>query len=201
MVATEYVLVDSNSIQLLYIGPATLTRTATTAPSRGTLCVTFYKFILVKMTRNTLAILFLSLLLACKSSKRNAYFFLSNTSETKKAVDIKVVIGNTNVFDDTIKYTNIAPDLQYTPHVKLPEGEYILRVIADNSKVTTEQTINLDNDRWIFVSYSYIPPIDTAEVNNRSKNFGYDTSWINQQLRGVPPAVKVHIMNKEPVHM
>ncbi len=37
MVATEYVLVDSNSIQLLYIGPATLTRTATTAPSRGTL--------------------------------------------------------------------------------------------------------------------------------------------------------------------
>ena len=37
MVATEYVLIDSNSIQLLYIGPATLTRTATTAPSRGTL--------------------------------------------------------------------------------------------------------------------------------------------------------------------
>ncbi len=37
MVATEYVLIDSNSIQLLYIGPTTLTRTATTAPSRGTL--------------------------------------------------------------------------------------------------------------------------------------------------------------------
>ncbi len=41
MVATEYVLIDSNSIQLLYIGPATLTRTATTAPSRGTLAVIF----------------------------------------------------------------------------------------------------------------------------------------------------------------
>jgi hypothetical protein len=38
MVATEYVLVNSNSIQLLYIGSATVTRTATTAPSRCTLC-------------------------------------------------------------------------------------------------------------------------------------------------------------------
>lgn len=37
MAASEYVLIDSNSIQLLYIGSATVTRNATTAPSRGTL--------------------------------------------------------------------------------------------------------------------------------------------------------------------
>ncbi len=35
MAAVEYVLIDSNSNQLLYIGPATLTRTTATAPSRG----------------------------------------------------------------------------------------------------------------------------------------------------------------------
>ncbi len=33
-VVSEYVLVDSNSIQLLYIGSPTLTRTTATAPSR-----------------------------------------------------------------------------------------------------------------------------------------------------------------------
>ena len=34
MAAAEHVLVDSNSNQLLYIGSATVTRTAATAPSR-----------------------------------------------------------------------------------------------------------------------------------------------------------------------
>jgi len=33
--ASEYVLIDSNSNQLLYIGSATVTRTSATAPSRG----------------------------------------------------------------------------------------------------------------------------------------------------------------------
>ncbi len=36
MAASEYVLIDSNSNQLLYIGRATLTRTTATSPSRGT---------------------------------------------------------------------------------------------------------------------------------------------------------------------
>jgi hypothetical protein len=35
--ASEYVLVDSNSGELLYLGSATLTRTAATAPSRRAL--------------------------------------------------------------------------------------------------------------------------------------------------------------------
>ncbi len=47
MAATEYILVDSNSNQLLYIGPATLTRTAATAPSRGTLAVIFMRCIVL----------------------------------------------------------------------------------------------------------------------------------------------------------
>ena len=37
MAASEYVLIISNSIELLYLGSATVTRTAATAPSRRTL--------------------------------------------------------------------------------------------------------------------------------------------------------------------
>ena len=137
----------------------------------------------------------------CNSPDPNAYFFISNTSENKKAVDIKVTIDTTAIFHDIIEYTDIAPDLQYTPNTTLPKGKYFIRVVADSGRAVAEQQIYLDNDRWIFISYSYKPPIDTAEANNLMKNFGNDTSWIDQQLRGSPPRVVIHIMDKEPIHM
>lgn len=146
-------------------------------------------------------LLILPLLTGCSWFQPTAYFFISNTSEDKKVVDIKVSIGSKDVFNNTIKYTNIQPDLQYTPYVTLPKGKYIIRVTADSGKVAVEQPVDLGNDRWIFVSYGFRPPIDTVEANTLLRNFGNDTSWVNPQLRGFPPSVKIHIMDKEPVHM
>lgn len=155
----------------------------------------------MQLPRQLKLLFILTLLTACNWFQPTAHFFISNNSDHKKDVDINVSIGTKDVFSDTIKYTNIRPDLQYTPYVTLPKGKYMIRVTADNGKVAVEQPINLGNDRWIFVSYAYKPPIDTAEANMLLKSFGNDTSWVNPQLRGFPPSVTIHIMAKEPVHM
>ena len=156
---------------------------------------------MVKRLRQTFFSLTILLLTSCKWFQPTAYFFISNTSRDKKAVDIRVTIAGKSVLNDTIRYTGIQPDLSNTPYVSLPKGKYIIRVSADNGQALAEQPIDLGSDRWIFVSYSYKPPIDTAHANMLLNNFGNDTSWVNPQVRGFPPSVTVYIMNKEPVHM
>ena len=145
-------------------------------------------------------ILLAYILASCNSPKPTAYFFISNTSDSKKLINIKVTIDTISVFNDTIKYSNIAPDLQYTPDLRLPKGKYIIRVFADSAKAFAEKQLNLDNDRWVFISYSYKPPIDTVEAQSL-KNFGIDTTFLKEQIRGSPPTVIIHIMDKEPIHM
>lgn len=149
-----------------------------------------------------LTLLFIILLLTgCKWFQPTAYFFISNTSKDDKPVDIKVSIAGKVVFYDTIKYNGVAPDLQYTPHISLPKGKYIIKVAADGGKATAEQPVDLGNDRWIFISYLFAKPIDSAQAKLMVTNFGNDTSWVNSKLRGLPSKVTIYIMNREPVHM
>ena len=155
----------------------------------------------MQLLRRNSIILVLFLLAGCNWFQRTAYFFISNTSEDRKAVDIQVSIGDKTVYNDRIKYTDIAPDLQYTPYVTLPKGKYMMRVTADSGKVSIEHPVDLGTDRWIFVSYSYKAPIDTAKAKILFENFRNDTTWLNLQVRGYLPNVKIHIMDKEPVHM
>jgi hypothetical protein len=149
-----------------------------------------------------IVIVFITIVLAgCNWFQPTAYFFISNISRERKAVDIKVSIADKTVLDDTIRYTGIQPDLSNTPYVSLPKGKYVIRVTADNAQTLAEQPINLGNDRWIFISYSYLPPIDTAHADMLMKSFGEDTASVNSRVRGYPPRVTIHIMDKEPVHM
>ena len=145
-------------------------------------------------------LLLISIFAGCRASNSEAYFFISNTSNDKKSVDIKVTIDTNTIFNGIAKYSNIAPDLQYTPFLTLPKGNHTIKVVADSSRALAEKEINLDNDRWIFVSYTYKLPMDSIEGSNLKKNFGSDTSWINNQLKGYPPKIIIHIMDKEPVH-
>lgn len=151
--------------------------------------------------RTVKLLLILQLLNGCSWFQPTANFIISNGSEDREIIDIKVSIGAENVFNDSIRYSNIEPDLQYTPYVTLPKGLYTIKVIADSGKVIVEQPINLDNDRWIFVSYGYKQPLDTIELGPFMKMVGNDTSWVNTQRRGFPPRVTIHIMEKEPIHM
>lgn len=165
------------------------------------LCVTIEYFQMAKLLQGALFLLIVLLFTGCKWFQPTAYFFISNTSRDKRAVDIKVSIADKTVLSDTLRYTGIQPDLSTTPYISLPKGKYIIRVSADNGKANAAQPVDLGSNRWIFISYSYTPPIDTAHANLLLKNFGNDTSWVNPQLRGFPPSVTIYIMDKEPVHM
>jgi len=144
---------------------------------------------------------FLTLCFGCRLFQPTAYFFISNGSEDKTPVDLQVKIGVQTVFYDSIKYTNVRPDLQYTPSITLTKGKYTIFVTADSGRTSLTQTIMLDGDRWIFISYSYNSPADSVQREILKKNFGYDTSFINHKIRGTPSNVVIHIMDKEPIHM
>ncbi|MCF1715971.1 hypothetical protein L0U88_15125 [Flavihumibacter sp. RY-1] len=148
-----------------------------------------------------LLIAFLTIFLTgCNWFRPTAYFFISNISKERKAVDIKVSIAAKKVLDDSIRYTGIQPDLSNTSNISLPKGKYVKKVTADNGQALAEQPIYLGNDKWIFISYSYLP-IDTAHANMLINKLGDDTASVNLRLGGHPPSVTIFIMDKEPVHM
>jgi hypothetical protein len=155
----------------------------------------------VQIPRLLILLLFIHSLTGCKWFQPTTYFFISNTCRDDKPVNIKVTIAGETVFNDTIRYTNIRPDLTYAPYISLPKGKYTIKVAADNGKATAEQPIDLGNDRWVFISYSFAKPIDSSEAKLLLTNFDNDTSWVNPQLRGSPSKVTIYIMDKEPVHM
>jgi len=130
----------------------------------------------------------------CRLFQPTAYFFIVNESQDKKTVDINVTIGGETVFNNVVKYTNVRPDLQYTPDLTLTKGKYIITIIADSGKVQVTQPIMLDGDRYIFVTYSYKEPLDSATL---VKNLGFPLA---EKLKGQEPKIGIYISDKEPVH-
>ena len=153
------------------------------------------------MIRILILISAVTLLFGCKLIQPTAYFFISNVSKDKTPVDIQIKIGQQSVFDDSIHYTNVAPDLQYTPSITLTKGKYTIFITADGGKTSLTQPLMLVNDRWVFVSYSYNAAADSIQREVLIKYFGHDTTYLNRQLRGTPPRVGIYIMDKEPLHM
>jgi len=84
---------------------------------------------------------FLVTLTSCHFFQPTAHFFIVNESQDKKAVDINIQLGGQTVFNDTVKYTNVRPDLQYTPSKTLTKGKYTIFVTADSGKVQVQQPI------------------------------------------------------------
>ncbi|WP_121357795.1 hypothetical protein [Flavisolibacter nicotianae] len=155
----------------------------------------------MQLPRHLSLLLFTPLLTSCKWFQPTAYFFISNTSRDSKPVDIRVTLAGKTVFNDTIKYSGVVPDLAYTSHISLPKGKYIIKAISDSGKVIAEQPIDLGNNRWVFIQYSVTKPIDSADAKMLLTNFGNDTSWVNPKLRGTPPKVIITVLDKKPTLM
>lgn len=143
----------------------------------------------------------LCLLLAGCQSNPTAYFFISNTSRDRTTVDITVSLGDKTVFRDTIRRSSVQPDLQYTPSVSLPKGDYIIAVSADSGRAQTRDTLHLQGDQWIFITYTYEKPVDSAVVKSYGTGPLVDSGFLNGKLRGRAPQVGIFVMEKEPVHM
>ena len=147
------------------------------------------------LTLAFLLALTLLIVTGCRLFQPTAQFFIINESQDKKAVDINVTLGGQTVFSDTIKYINVRPDLQYTPNKTLSKGKYMITITADSGKVQVRQPIMLDGDRFIFVTYSYKAPVDSATL---IKNLGFPFA---EKLKGQEPKIGIYITDKEPVHM
>jgi hypothetical protein len=137
----------------------------------------------------------------CKSLQPTAYFFISNISRERRVVDVKVSIAGNTVLNDPILYTGVQPDLSNTPYISLPKGKYTIQVTADKGQTIAEQSIVLQNDRWIYISYSFVLPIDTSHAKMLIQEFRGDTASVHKRLQGYPPSVTIHVMDKEPGHM
>ncbi len=153
-----------------------------------------------KVSRQLLALIFLLTLTlvsqtSCRFFQPTAHFFIINESQDKKAINISVTLGGQSVFDDTIKYTNVRPGLQYTPSKTLTKGKYMITVIADSGKVQVRQPLMLDSERFIFVTYSYKAPVDSTTL---IKKFGFPFA---DKLKGQEPKIGIYITDKEPVHL
>jgi hypothetical protein len=146
-----------------------------------------------------------AIITSCKYFQPTAYIYISNQSRDKKAVDISISLDNENVFSDTIKWTNVAPDLQYSVARIKPKGKYILKVVADSGKLKEAQEINLDKDKWVFVTYTYEAPIDSSTLFDRYgfliNATGYIDSSLSKKLKGIDPTVLIYVKDEEPIFM
>ena len=143
----------------------------------------------------------ISLFFSCRLFQPTAYFFITNESTDKPSVDFKVSIGGKSVFDDTIRYNNLKPDLQYTPSKTLTKGKYTLFISSDNGKTNLTQPIILDSDCWIFITYSFNSPADSIQRISLKKYFGYDSLYLNTKLPGTASKIGIFIADKKPVHL
>ncbi len=150
--------------------------------------------------KQLLIILSATFFAGCRLFQPTAYLFITTSSEDKTPVDIHVKIGGETIFNDTISYTPVIPDLRNTPYVTLPKGKNVIIVTADSGKVSDTRPFMLDTDRWIFINYSYKKAPDSAKSKILKEMFWYDTAYLNKKLREMPPQITIHITAKEPIH-
>lgn len=148
------------------------------------------------MARLYTLILVISLLPSCGLFQPEAHVSILIARDTEP-VNIEVLIGGKRIFNDTVRYTNIADYFPYRSSIALPKGKYLIKVVVDGEKAYAMDSIDLMEDRWIFVSYGVLEPIDSAEAN-RLINEGMDTSYVYPRLKGPLSSASIYVFdNKE----
>ncbi len=146
----------------------------------------------------------LALLFISCHKKQTAYLIIENSSRDQRAVRLSVSIDTASIFDQVVEYSDISPDLRYTPSAQLDKGKYVISVVADNGNLVKKQQINLDNDRWIFISYLYEAPADSSTLSRLALQYEKEQEpsleYIDKLKRGSKPEINIHVMDKEPMH-
>jgi len=157
-------------------------------------CVQFEKM------KNLLTFTFLILLFSC-DSKVDGIFYISNGSKDQSKIPLRLIVDNDTIFDQDAKYTNIAPDLQYIENKKLTKGKHQIIFEVTNSELKRIESVEFDEDKWIFLSYEFKKPADSIRKAELDKSFGGIRDSTNLFLyEGRKPSLTFHIMEKEPMH-
>ncbi len=144
-------------------------------------------------------ILFISLF-ACES-KVDGIFYISNGSQDQTEIPLLLIVDNDTIFDQSAKYTNIAPDLQYIENKKLTKGKYKIVFEVGNSDLKRTEYVEFEKDKWIFLSYEFKKPADSIRKAELDKSFGGIKDSTNLFLyNGRKPSLTFHIMENEPIH-
>jgi hypothetical protein len=146
----------------------------------------------LKTIRFILLILLLQPLAGCQLFYPKVHFQLINYSSDKSVVDLKVSLAEDDVFDDSIKRSTVAPDIQYTFSKAVPKGKYTIYIEADSGRAKRVQPLMLDKDKWVIIIYNYSKPMDSASV---LKEYGYLEP---NKLKGKANSLLVSVRN-EPV--
>lgn len=144
-------------------------------------------------------ILFISLF-GCES-KVDGIFYISNGSQDQTEIPLRLIVDNDTIFDQSAKYTNIAPDLQYIENKKLTKGKHKFVFEVGNSDLKRTENVEFDKDKWIFLSYEFKKPADSIRKAELDKSFGGIKDSTNLFLyNGRKPSLTFHIMENEPIH-
>lgn len=121
---------------------------------------------------------FILLFFALSSCKQKADFIISNENENKKSVDFIVTLGQDTIFNDTLRWTDVRPDLSNYFKKSFSKGKYVITIKGDSGKINIIQPIDLSEDSWIFVTYVGLKGIRQITNNSdkyKNNNDDYDT--------------------------
>ncbi|MFC4632377.1 hypothetical protein ACFO3O_00545 [Dokdonia ponticola] len=150
--------------------------------------------------KNLLIFILLISLFGCES-KIDGFFYISNGSRDQSEILLRLIIDNDTIFEKNVKYSNIAPDLQYIENRNLTKGKHkiIFEVVHTNLKQI--ENLVFDKDTWVFLSYEYKKPADSLKRAELNKSFGGVKDSTNLILYdGQKPSLTFHVMENEPKH-
>ncbi len=101
-----------------------------------------------------LAFIGLILIFSCKTNYEGT-FYITNSSRDQAEVPLRLIIDNDTIFDKTVKYSNIRPDLQHIEKVKLKEGQHQIIFEVASINLKRIENIKLDKHKWFFLSYRF----------------------------------------------
>lgn len=153
------------------------------------------------MRKLIISLLFLSLF-GC-NEKVDGTFYISNDSEDQAKIPVRVIVDEDTIFNEVAKFSQVRPDLQNIEKVKLTKGNHWVKIEISDTDISNKERINFDENKWIFLSYYFKKPADSAKVSDLKKTFGEKSqadSTLEQLYKGRKAGVSIHIMDKEPIH-
>lgn len=92
---------------------------------------------------------------SCKSSSDSSiHFYVGNLSRLQKEVDIHISMGGKPMFDSSVKLTSREP-YAYIADKKIQKGTYNIDVMADSGRLKLVQPVTVNDDLWVYVSYTF----------------------------------------------
>ena len=90
---------------------------------------------------------------SCHMFRTKLHFTIINNSRAKRAVDMIIKYAGDTVFQDTIRWNNVHPDLSHVFEVPAVKGNAEMQIIADGGLISRSDRIDGTDDQWIVITF------------------------------------------------